>query len=76
MSNQLSPAAQRVKNAVLALYSDEKVHEFGWQLDAPTVAAALRALANTVREAYRNEEYVDSPDDWLDDIAAELEADQ
>jgi len=37
-----------VKNAVLALYSDEKVHRFGWQLDAPTVAAALRAAANQV----------------------------
>jgi hypothetical protein len=33
---------------VLALYSDEKVHEFGWQLDAPTVAAALRAAADHV----------------------------
>jgi hypothetical protein len=44
----LSPAAQAVKDAVLALYSDEKVHKFGWQLDAPTVAAALRAAANQV----------------------------
>jgi hypothetical protein len=42
----LSPAAQAVKDAVLALYSDEKVHKFGWQLDAPTVAAALRAAAD------------------------------
>jgi hypothetical protein len=41
----LSPAAQAVKDAVLALYSDEKVHKFGWQLDAPTVSAALRAVA-------------------------------
>jgi len=45
---QLSPAAQAVKDAVLALYSDDKVHGFGWQLDAPTVAAALRALADQV----------------------------
>ena len=44
----LSPAAQAVKDAVLALYSDEKVHKFGWQLDAPTVAAALRAAADQV----------------------------
>jgi hypothetical protein len=44
----LSPAAQAVKDAVLALYSDEKVHEFGWQLDLPTVAAALRAAADQV----------------------------
>ena len=44
----LSPAAQAVKDAVLALYSDEKVHKFGWQLDAPTVAAALRAAVDQV----------------------------
>jgi hypothetical protein len=37
-------------------------------------AAALRAAADQLREAYANEEYVDSADDWLDDIAAELEA--
>jgi hypothetical protein len=41
----LSPAAQAVKDAVLALYADQNVHKFGWQLDAPTVAAALRALS-------------------------------
>jgi hypothetical protein len=44
----LSPAAQAIKDAVLALYADEKVHKFGWQLDAPTVAAALRAAADQV----------------------------
>jgi hypothetical protein len=44
----LSPAAQGVKDAVLALYSDINVHKFGWQLDAPTVAAALRAVADQV----------------------------
>jgi hypothetical protein len=48
VTQPLSPAAQVVKDAVLALYSDEKVHRFGWQLDAPTVAAALRALADQV----------------------------
>ena len=45
----LSPAAQAVKDAVLALYSDEKVHKFGWQLDAPTVAAALRAVVQELK---------------------------
>ena len=45
---ELSPAAQAVKDAVLALYVDRNVHEFGWQLDAPTVAAALRAAADQV----------------------------
>jgi hypothetical protein len=44
----LSPAAQAVKDAVLALYSDETVHKFGWQLDAPTVAAALCSIADEV----------------------------
>jgi hypothetical protein len=34
----LSPAAQAVKDAVLALYSDENVQKFGWQLDAPSAA--------------------------------------
>ena len=48
---ELSPVAQAVKDAVLALYSDEKVHEFGWQLDAPTVSAALRALADQAGSA-------------------------
>ena len=48
MTQPLNPAAQAVKDAVLALYSDEKVHRFGWQLDAPTAAAALRALADQV----------------------------
>ena len=44
----LSPAAQAVKDAVLALYADKNVYKFGWQLDAPTVAAALRAAADQV----------------------------
>jgi hypothetical protein len=45
---ELSPQAQAVKDAVLALYSDEKVRKFGWQLDVRTVAAALRAAADQV----------------------------
>jgi hypothetical protein len=44
----LSPAAQAVKDAVLALYSDEKVRKFGWQLDVRTVATTLRAAADQV----------------------------
>ena len=46
---ELSPQAQAVKDAVLALYSDEKVHKFGWQLDAPTVASALRAVVQELK---------------------------
>jgi hypothetical protein len=44
----LSSADQALKDAVLALYSDENVRQFGWQLDALTVAAALRAVADQV----------------------------
>jgi hypothetical protein len=46
---ELSPHAQAVKDAVLALYSDEKVQKFGWQLDVRTVAATLRAAADQLR---------------------------
>jgi hypothetical protein len=42
----LSLEARAVKDAVLALYSDKNVHKFGWQLDAPTVVAALYAAAH------------------------------
>lgn len=65
MTQPLSPAAQAVKDAVLALYSDEKVHEFGWQLDAPTVAAALRAIASEV--------YFKADKNMILSIASELE---
>ncbi len=68
--SELSPAAQAVKNAVLALYSDEKVHKFGWQLDAPTVASALRAAANEVALRWGELQH---PSDILNAIADELE---
>ena len=45
---ELSPHAQAIKDAVLALYSDEKVHKFGWRFDVRTVAATLRAAADQV----------------------------
>jgi hypothetical protein len=67
---ELSPQAQAVKDAVLALYSDEKVHKFGWQLDAPTVAAALRAAADHIDHDWSGFNCVDA----LCEIAAELEA--
>ena len=47
----LSPQAQAVKDAVLALYADEKVRKFGWQLDVRTVTAVLRAAADQVAPA-------------------------
>ena len=45
----LSPEAQAVKDAVIALYTDQQqIRDWGWRLDAPTVAAALRAAADQV----------------------------
>ena len=61
---ELSPAA----TAVLTAYNET------YESDRHAVAAALRAAADQLREAYTNEEYVDPADDWLDDIATELEA--
>ena len=70
---ELSPQAQAVKDAVLALYSNEKVHKFGWQLDAPTVAAALRAAAkNCPPQVIRDRLWIRVED--LFAIANELEA--
>lgn len=66
-AESLSPAAQAVKDAVLAIYADKNVHKFGWQLDAPTVAAALRAASRFVSAIE-----VESGDELLA-IAAELE---
>ena len=45
---KLSPASQAVKDAVLALYPDKATQDIGWPLDIPTIAAALRAAAETV----------------------------
>jgi len=66
-------------SALASTVLDAYMSGYGW-LDGPTkkdcrgVAAALRAAATMLRDAYANEEYVDPADDWLDDIAAELEA--
>jgi hypothetical protein len=64
-----------VKDAVLALYSDEKVHVFGWLIDAPTVAAALRAVARNCEfaDVSVNETVAVVRVDTLLAIAAELE---
>jgi hypothetical protein len=70
----LSPATQAVKDAAQELYAERMARKMAWPLDLPVVAAALRAAADQLREAYANEEYVDSADDWLDAIAAELES--
>jgi hypothetical protein len=64
----LSPAAQAVWSAFL--------NHSEWEVTTAElcgVAAALRAAAEVLREAYANERYPDHPDDFLFDIAAELE---
>ena len=64
----LSPQAQAVLDAFLVEWNVYAVDEARYG-----IAAALRVAANQLREVYANEEYVDSADDWLDDIAAELD---
>jgi hypothetical protein len=79
--SELSPHAQAIKDAVLALYSDEKVRKFGWRLDVRTVAATLRAAADLL-SAEVNAPKVDGSKynglwhshDLLTAIADELEA--
>jgi len=61
----LSPAAQAVLDAAYAL---------PLRNGQPSIAAALRAAADHLRNAYANEECIDSADDFLDGIASELEA--
>ena len=77
---QLSPAALEIRTAVLSLWPNgparNEIISNAWPLEVPVVVAALRAAASALRDAYVNEEYVDSADDFLDDIAAELEGDQ
>lgn len=68
---QYSPTTQAVSDAVEQVYWD-------WgnlcPASADTIAAAaLRAAANLLNQAYANEEYVDSADEFLCDIATELE---
>jgi hypothetical protein len=68
MTTLLSPAAQAVSNAAKSSLDWEAGY-----LPNAVAAAALRAAADQLREAYANEEYVDSADDWLDGVAAEVE---
>lgn len=65
----LSPAAE----AIWAAFNDvaERVGVFEDYGDA--LAAAFRAAAAVLRDAYASEEPMDGPDDFLDGIAAELE---
>jgi hypothetical protein len=68
---QYSRSTQAVSDAAEQVYWD-------WgnlcPASADTIAAAaLRAAANLLNQAYANEEYVDSADEFLCDIATELE---
>lgn len=68
---QYSPRTQAVSDAANKAYWlwDEMC-----PADAHTIAAAaLRAAANLLNQAYANEEYVDSADEFLYAIAKELE---
>lgn len=72
MTTPLSPAAQAVRNAYHEICEDYIETWLNFNHNRG-LAAVLRAAADQLREAYANEEYVDAADDWLDDIAAELE---
>ena len=73
--SELSPAAQAVLAAAINDTADiiNKPHCDWIQGYSRQIAAALRAAAWQLREAYENEECVPSADDWLDDLATELE---
>jgi len=68
---ELSPAARAVFDAYISHWTADP-----YEISPEALAAALRAAATMLRDAYANDEndfYVDPADDWLDDIAAELE---
>jgi len=71
MTEPLSPSAQAVLDAFLNTPGEVPMPMWDYGRD---LAAALQAAADQLRKAYADEEYVDSADDWLDAIAAELEA--
>jgi len=73
MMADLSNAAQKVNRTVLALHPYGVARDVALPSDLAVAAAVLRSVANQLRDAYANEEYIDSADDFLDDIAAELE---
>jgi hypothetical protein len=65
----LSPAAQSVMIAG-TMGNQNVVNDPVYR---QCIAAALRAAADHLRNAYANEECIDSADDFLDGIAAELD---
>ena len=69
---ELSPQAQAVLDAWDAKL-DPMVTCLTHDPEREALAAALRAAADHLRNAYANEECIDSADDFLDGIAAELD---
>jgi hypothetical protein len=73
MTSPLSPAAQAVKNAALAIYDDCNVRRLAWPLDMPVVVTTLRALVLELGTRTRGGAIILNGDAVLA-IAAELEA--
>jgi hypothetical protein len=73
-ASDLSPAAQAVKDAVLAIYPDKATSDIGWPIDVPAIAAALRAAADQMTN-YPSKKFLFSIADEMKllAIAAELE---
>jgi hypothetical protein len=66
----LSP---QVNEILKAAYKATRNPQWQTNFYSSYAAAVLRTAANQLRTAYANEEYVDSAEDYLDDIATELE---
>jgi hypothetical protein len=67
---ELSPQAHEILKAA---YKATRNPQWQTNFYSSYAAAVLRTAAQQLRTAYANEEYVDSADDYLDDIANELE---
>jgi len=70
---QLSPAAQAIKNAVLALDPDRRTFKWVWSLCRPIAAAVLRAAADQTINVQRSVEMWELHQKFHA-IATELEA--
>ena len=67
-----SPAARAIVAAFDARYELCGPFDDNWQ--ELCLAAALRAAAKQLQQKYEREEYIDFADDWLNNIASELES--
>jgi hypothetical protein len=69
----VSPQIQAVLDAYEQAYDGDWVKGVWIVNERTMLAAAFRVAASQLRNAYANEECVDNADDYLDDIANELE---